>query len=157
MKLLYLSFAAAAIVCGGVTAHADNKVNMVIAGADGMSAIAVDNITNIAFDGNVMIVNAADGVRQVDVTQLTNITFDFSTSVSDRVAFEKDDVSLLFDSGVLTVNCTDGTPVSVVVYAIGGNLVKTLYATGSVTADLTELPKGVYVVIANGKTVKFVR
>ena len=158
MKLQKLHFAialSAAMVAGG-NLYADDKI--VVSGLEGSQAISIADISQITFNGDVMTVTTVNGPVDYRLSDVDNITFDLATSAVDEIeASLAEDVNLNVSGGVLTVTAPAEVPLLVAVYNLKGILVATQAGYESVSVDFNNMLPGVYIVKANGKTIKFTR
>lgn len=96
----------------------------------------------------------AQNPMSFDISQIEKITFDLVTTPSDVVEKTLGDVRIVNDHGIVTISATG--LITYHAWSINGVQVCGGTATESVTIDFTSKPKGVYIVNANGKTIKFI-
>ena len=158
MKQLTTLIVAAAVAATTFQVHADGENKMVIETPDGATSVAVKDIKKITFDGMTMTLNTADGDTQMDLHQVSRIHFDLEALSTDVITKDFDDgVTITANCGVVTVSSATDRPIAVSVYSLGGQAVASASGVNTVSIDLNTLPKGVYIVSAAGKNVKFTR
>lgn len=96
----------------------------------------------------------AQNSMNFDISQIEKITFDLVTTPTDVVEKSLGDVKIVNRHGIVTISASG--PISYHAWSINGVQVCGGTATESVTIDFTSKPKGVYIVSANGKTIKFI-
>ena len=93
-----------------------------------------------------MTVETATGNFDYQLALVDNLSFDLEASALDDIEVSlRKDVSLSISEGILSVSAPSGQPLSVAVYNLKGVL------------DFNPMAQGVYIVKANGKTIKFIR
>lgn len=151
-------FAALLFCASALTAHAqDGKLNVLY--LDGqqheiaMSKVAKlemsgDNILLIGKDGNTVATHSVADVDKIELTPST--TGIATTTTSNAIKVKSNGYSITADG------MTDGSMLEV--YTAGGKLVgKATAKSGSATINASSLTNGVYVVKAEGQSVKMVK
>lgn len=158
MKQFITLVATAVIAAATFQVHADGDNKMVIVTDGSSTPVSVADITKITFDGMTMTVSTPDGDAQTDLTQVKHIVFDLSALSTDNITKDfEDGVTITANCGVVTASTLADTQLSAKVYTLSGALVASATGQSSVSIDLNNLPKGVYIVSAGGKTIKFTR
>lgn len=157
MKKITYYLAAAMLAAVGLQANAEDDNKMVLNTSDGSTAIPVNTISRLSFDGNTMTIATDEGESKVDVLTLRNITFSLAVQAVDEITKDFGDLNVAFISGVVTADVPDNMFVNIDVYSLGGVRMLAVGAQGHVSADLNALSPGVYVVKVNNKVFKFTR
>lgn len=155
MKKLHYFLTAALVAVSGWQANAEGENKMVLNGENAATAIPINTITRLTFDGANMVIATADGKSQVDVLSLKSITFDLVDLSVESLVTADNGVTVSCNGGVVTAQAQNDLPLTVDVYALSGMRVMTANATGQVSVDLNPLTSGVYVIRVNNKTFKF--
>lgn len=159
MNLHYLQFALVLSGALAVTATAKADDKLIVTGTDSKKAeISLSGISQITFDGDRMTVETATGNFDYQLASVDNLSFDLEASAVDNIEVSlRKDVSLSISGGILSVCAPSGQPLSVAVYNLKGVLVARQSGMENVSIDFNPMAQGVYIVKANGKTIKFIR
>ena len=161
MKKMTPIIALGAICLIGLNAHGETKeANLHVNNGSSSTEFLLNKVQSITFDGTTMNVNVKDGsTEQFDITALDNLTFDFTLqSGVDKISTDSiNGVSLSLVNGILTASTGEDSPMKVDVYSLNGVRVKSVYGMATVTLDLNDLQKGMYVIKANGTTSSYIR
>ena len=154
----YISIVIAAVLATGVLAYADAPGHkMVLNGSDGSKTeIPVSSIKSITFGGTKMYM-ITDGPQEFDVLKLDNIKFDMASAGESINRVFDDGVEVSINGGVIEVKSAAGDAINVAVYNLSGVCVMHTAGTGNSSVDMNPLAKGIYVVKANNKTIKYIR
>lgn len=137
--------------------YAEDK--LVVTGNGGTAtSVEISKISEITFDGNTMLVVTPDGRLSFHTDDISQISFDLSLSGTDKITSSlSENLNISTDNGIVTVSAADGMAVTLDIFDIKGACRMSLRANGTVTADTSTLPKGVYIIKANDKVVKYIR
>ncbi len=119
----------------------------------------ISDKTKITFDGNSMSVSQDVGDSfMVSVADVDKISFDLqSSSVEEIETSLGDNVSVVVNGGCVTIGSTDGvSAVNYGAYSTSGQTVVSGVTDREVTIDFTAMQRGVYIIKANSKTIKFI-
>lgn len=127
-------------------------------GADAPVSVEITPGMSVTFSESEQQMRVTGGKAQnsmnFDISQIEKITFDLVTTPTDVVEKSLGDVKIVNRRGIVTISASG--PISYHAWSINGVQVCGGTATESVTIDFTSKPKGVYIVSANGKTIKFI-
>ena len=159
MKLHYLQFAIAVTGALVVTAQAEADDKLIVTGTDNkQTAISIADVSRITFNGDKMKIATTQGDLDYQLGAIDNLAFDLEASATDRIeASLHDDITLGINGGILSVSAPAGLPLSVSVYNLKGIAVAHHTGFENLSIDFNPMAPGIYIVKANGKTIKFTR
>lgn len=150
-------------VAAAMTASAQTGTDKMVihrTGGGEPAQIVISNQTKITFDSENMIVSQGDATDDFKIAfaDVDKIDFDLNTSsVDDIEAALGDNVVVSVKNGVVVITPADNSvPVTYGVYSVNGLTVASGIADSETTVDFTTMPRGVYVIKANSKVVKFI-
>lgn len=126
-------------------------------GADPIE-ITVSTSTTITFaDGNAVISDDKAGTQTIPLEDLANINFESEIASVDEteIAFDSG-VTIKSANGLVTIEPGEAGAFVYAAFSIEGRMVCQGQSPAAVTIDFTSLPTGVYVIVANNKTLKFI-
>lgn len=157
MKQFYVKFLAATLCMGAfVSGSAEDKLVLTHT-VNGSVEYKLTDLQKITFSGDSINLVSADRTDAHHMDQVSKMHFDLSSSVSDNLQTRLGDVQVTVSGGVLTVTAADDAQVNLAVFSMSGRQVASVQAPGSASVNFNGYAPGVYVVKANGKTIKFVR
>lgn len=159
MNLHYLQFSLVLSGAMAVTAAAMAEDKLIVTSTDSKQAsLNLAEISQITFDGDKMTVTTAAGDFDYRLGDIDNLSFDLEASSVDNIELSlRKDVSLSISGGILSVTTSAAQPLNVAVYNLKGVLVARQAGIENVSIDFNPMAEGVYIVKANGKTIKFIR
>lgn len=119
--------------------------------------IEISQISEITFDGNTMVVRTPDKPLEFLTDNIEEMVFDLTVTGVDSVAAELGDITVTTEKGIVRIDAAGDAQIALDVYDMNGSRVISLRGAGSLTADLSDLPSGIYIIKANDKTIKFLR
>lgn len=150
---------AALLFCGAslVASAGDSKINVLY--LDGQRhEMLMESVAKLEIDGDDVVLVGNDGVMLAShkINDIDKIELNASTSGVGEAA-AKGSVKVVSDGYSVTAEgMTDGKMLEM--YTAAGKLVsKTVAHNGTATIDATSLPSGVYVIKAQGQTLKVVK
>lgn len=111
-------------------------------------SISLPTISKITFNGGNCIVTTSDGDYTYPLSEMQKLTFTVTPTAIE--ALPESEKGLKFEDGVLRV---DGNGM-LRVYNAAGALVQMANVKGGAGISLNNLPKGLYIVSMEGKTIK---
>lgn len=134
----------------------DKVISLVIETQTGEQAIEFDRLRRITFSGTTVNMLKTDGSTlnydMGDIYRITNSLND-NTSVAEIEHGGRELVSYI-DADNIAVNCSAGTVVTI--YGISGSHIQTARAdSDNCIINIAALPKGIYLLHADGRTSKF--
>ena len=148
----------AGVAVSALNVNADSEMTMKLNEGEKSTEYSISSISKITFEGNTMNIATSDGVKTADVLALENITFSMKTSATDNIVKDfEDGISISSRNGVIEVSAKSDVDIKIDIFSIGGNHIMQVNGKGNASADLTQLPAGIYIVKANNKTIKFIR
>ncbi|MDO5333424.1 MAG: T9SS type A sorting domain-containing protein [bacterium] len=114
-------------------------------------------LSHIDFNANQMVVHATSGEHTFSLADIDHMKFDMEMTGIETTEATLDDLNVAVENGLISVTSASGSAIAVAVYSIGGYTVAMEQGEGFVSVDLSQLPKGIYIVKANDKTIKFIR
>lgn len=159
MKLHYLQFAIAVTGALAVTAQVGADDKLVVTGTDSkQTAISIADVSRITFNGDKMKIATTKGDLDYQLGAIDNLAFDLEASAADRIETSlRNDITLGISGGILSVSAPAGVPLSVAVYNLKGVAVARHTGFENISIDFNPMAPGIYIVTANGKTIKFTR
>lgn len=116
----------------------------------------IDNLKKITFDNGIMKIDHTGGMESIPVEDVDNMRFDMElSSTGSSEIFQNKNLFIKAANGKVLINSSADTPIRVAVYDIQGHLVDKTERTGSCEVDFTSRRKGVYIIKANDKTIKY--
>lgn len=142
----------AALFCAfAFTAQAEDYTLYVVSSA-AQTTYPLSNLQKITFsDGNVIIQTKSGETGQVPISTIQRMYFD---STPTSIAEAKADSGLAWDGKTLRMIGASGT---LEVYQTSGALVSKGVVTDGESINLSQLPKGVYIVKAGGQSFKIMK
>ena len=148
----------AGVAVSALNVNADSEMTMKLNEGEKSTEYSISSISKITFEGNTMNIATSDGVKTADVLALENITFSMKTSATDNIVKDfEDGISISSRKGVIEVSAKSDVDIKIDIFSMGGNHIMRVNGGGNASADLTQLPAGIYIVKANNKTIKFIR
>ena len=130
-------------------ALADDYTYLSISQTDGVNNVEVSTIDKITFDTADMVLHLNNGTQQrFPLASLSKMFF--SAESAGIAAIEHTNSKIVYDGSVLRVNVANGERVNI--YNMKGELVFTSNQT--VTLQLDNMPKGIYIVKAGQNETK---
>lgn len=129
----------------GTSAIADNYSYLTIDKNDGETSFSLSEIKKITFEGSNMIITMTDGsTQQLPLASLNKMFFSETGLTAINPANKTNEQIQLID-GIIHVNAPAGSMVTL--YAINGQMVKNIAATGEDTQiNVSNMTKGIYIV-----------
>ncbi len=148
-KLLFIISLLA--IAGTATAQ-----HMVVETASGNEVFTLENLKQITFDGTIVNIEQTDGTTSsASMGDIERIYFGDHTSIADINAQGGDLVEYLSHDDI-AINSEAGSMVTV--YSLtGAQLLTRRIDTQGETISIAGLPKGIYIVKANGRTTKIIK
>lgn len=116
----------------------------------------LEDLHKITFDGDLMTIEHSGGSETIPVDDIASMRFDMElSSETCAEAFLEEGLSVSASQGKVYVAASGDIPVTVTVYDIQGRLVQRTEHAGSCEIDFTARNKGVYIIKANDKTIKY--
>lgn len=138
----------------GITAAAQTK--LVVNGPDGKATnIPVGTISEVTFSENGMTVVTPAESLTFAFSDISDISFDAQVEGVDGSIAELDDLTISYNSGLLSV--TAPAEINLSVFNIQGQQLIQVSASEHATVDMNPLSSGIYVVRVNNKTIKLTR
>jgi hypothetical protein len=134
---------------------------LVVTQNDGsVTKFALTDVPVVSFDGYSIVVTAAGEVLKFDLIGVTNYAFsekDVTTGITNTTVDGSDVTKPSFKTGSAGFSGLKSSS-TILVYTISGNPVTAVKADveGSATVDLSQLPKGIYIIKTPGKSYKIV-
>ena len=140
-----------------ISAHAKDKLT--ITEKEGTSTqLELAGISEITFDGNRMVIANGETPLSFDTSDIDEITFQLTlTGIECISAPLSDGLTISADKGLIRVVADDDMPIHLGIFDLKGRVVVSLSGSGAVQTDTSSLPAGIYIIRANGKTVKYIR
>ncbi|MDE7153741.1 MAG: T9SS type A sorting domain-containing protein [Muribaculaceae bacterium] len=159
IKKLLLSLCLGILVSASAAAQDVTTAKIKVDGKESsLGEMIITTGSQITFaDGN-MVVTTGDDTQSFSLDEIKEITFDLSMSAADNIEAElTQDLAISLTDGILTVTSESDSAVDIAVYNINGSHVASAHAVGTASIDLNGLAKGVYIIKANQKVIKFNR
>lgn len=132
----------------GVTVHMAN-------GEDVQLPFA--RIERIDFGGGAMHLKDTDGtVTDIPYASVTDIRFDLEIDPNSVTDATFESMTLGINRGLISISAPDGTDVDLSIFSLSGQTVSSQRLKAPCTLDLNGLDKGVYIIKANDKTLKYI-
>ena len=148
-------FAAAAIA---LAFSAQAKDKLVVSEKGGTKTqIEISQISEITFDGNTMVVKTPDRPLEFPTDNIEEVTFDLTVTGVEDITADLDGLIVAATGGTVRVDAAPDAPLTLDVFDMTGRRVISLNGVGSLSADMTPLPAGIYIIKANDKTIKYIR
>lgn len=162
MRSIYKKWAAVAVLVPFAciaNASADTD-KLVVTTKDGNQIqLHMTDVGRVSFGDNILNIHMADGTkRTLSLSAVDNLAFDLKvpTGIEKLEKDLGDDVAVKIADGVVTLTQQSGAALDVAVYGINGTLCYVACNRDCVEIDFNALAKGVYIIRANGKTIKYV-
>ena len=130
---------------------------IVLKSENAAQAVELQKFRRMTFSGTTVNLMQTDGaVSSVDMSDITRIYFGDFTGITN-VDFNggKDLVSYI-SSDEIAVNCEAGEEITI--YNVSGTMVqKEIQGSEGGSVSIANLPKGIYLLRANGQTVKIIK
>lgn len=154
-RLLRPALAATAVALAMTASAAGQKLTVTHSG--GSTQMDIPGITKITFDQGRMHVSSADGNQSFDLGDIDKIDFDLNgeptgSSVTSVIGNIK--ISYLYNA--LNVTAPEG-PLTLEVYTVNGTAIAKTKGENNISFDFSQMPKGIYIVKINDKTIKLTR
>lgn len=156
MKKLYVLVITTIFAISAFSQQED--ANIVIEMNDNSSqTIAFDQLSRITFSGTTVNIEQFNGnTIKSDMSDILRIaTYANNTGISSAI-LEGNELLQYISSDEISINCNAGETIAI--YNINGSKILTRRQTadgGSIS--IATLPKGIYLIRANGKTAKFIK
>ncbi|MDE7407074.1 MAG: hypothetical protein K2M76_01530 [Muribaculaceae bacterium] len=162
MRSIYKKWAVAAVfvpfVCAAGAAVDTDKFVITTKNGDHIQLHMTD-VGRVSFGDNILNLHMSDGtMRTLSLSSVDNLSFDLQVPTGiDRLETDLgDDVMVKIADGIVTLTQQGGSALEVAVYGINGTLVYVACNRDCVEIDFKTLAGGVYIIRANGKTIKYV-
>ena len=158
-RQLLLSLCLGSLFAASVMADDVTTATMKIEG-DGVTLgnLPLSTLSEITFSDNNMVITDGTESQSFSLADISEITFAIVTSSSESISADlADNLRVNLQNCILTVTADADASIDMVIYALNGRMVASQSATGTLTADLNDLTKGVYIIKVNDKAIKFIR
>lgn len=148
-RILYL------IVTAALALPAFSQQMLIEKNSGGSSAVELENLRRITFNGNAVNLTLNDGTSIAsNMSDISRIYFDGFSGIKN---IGKEETFITYISAdEIVVNCRAGETINI--YNINGSLVTvTRQQSDSGCIGIAQLPKGIYLIQAGEKTAKFVK
>jgi hypothetical protein len=118
--------------------------------------VSIDNLKRITFNGTIVVVELNDGTKSSNkMSVISSISFGDHTSIG-VINPDKDELATYISNDEIAINCKAGSLVTI--YNMTGTQVLCIRLDleyGKI--NIASLPKGIYIVKVNTKTIKIAR
>lgn len=153
-KTLILSL----LACAAFTANADDIINLKVATKSGETSFDIKEIEKITFDGDKMTVSQFEkAATDFDINSIDEMTFYVISGVENVYDFDLENrLNVKVNRNILTAT-QPGQHLSLRIFDLNGRAIDSREAEEELSYTLSDLPKGIYVIIVNDKAIKFIR
>ncbi len=119
----------------------------------------VGAIEEITFSNGNIIITTSNGKKSFPLGDLDNIAFDYMASSNEDITIPiESDVNISISGTTITAeaNSADKT-LNIIAVNTAGMIVAATKGRESVSIDFSNWPRGIYIIVANDKTIKFIR
>ncbi len=111
----------------------------------------VGAIEEITFSNGNIIITTSNGKKSFPLGDLDNIAFDYMASSNEDIT-----ISISGTTITAEANSADKT-LNIIAVNTAGMIVAATKGRESVSIDFSNWPRGIYIIVANDKTIKFIR
>lgn len=117
----------------------------------------LDKIVNITFDGNDMVVQHADGTDRHDMNNIEEIVFGTVSGIEEIRDFDLNEGLNVAIRRNMLIATHEGNELKLAIYDTNGRLIEVAEGNDELEYNLADLAKGTYILLVNGKALKFIR
>ncbi len=111
----------------------------------------VGAIEEITFSNGNIIITTSNGKKSFPLGDLDNIAFDYMASSNEDITIPISGTTITAEA-----NSADKT-LNIIAVNTAGMIVAATKGRESVSIDFSNWPRGIYIIVANDKTIKFIR
>ena len=140
----------------GATMSADDQMLVHLNNASSPHKIEVSGKTKKKKKKNIMNVSQSSGTMSINIADIDRMVFDLQTSSADEIDTPLDgEISFAVTGRRVTATSTSGGEVTLRIYDTAGHTTASLSSPGTVEFDFSGMQPGVYIILCNGKTIKY--